>query len=81
VRNHDHPRAAPLINHRFAFVEYTSKEAAEKALAQTDGYKLDKSHIFKVTRFDDFKKYDQVPDVYEPPKVEPFQPKVSLPTD
>eukprot|EP00026_Physarum_polycephalum_P004618 Phypoly_transcript_04640.p1 GENE.Phypoly_transcript_04640~~Phypoly_transcript_04640.p1 ORF type:complete len:690 (+),score=161.86 Phypoly_transcript_04640:38-2071(+) len=62
----------------FAFVEYTNKEAAEKALAQTNGYKLDKSHIFKVTRFDDFKKYDQVPDEYTPPKVEPFQPKDDL---
>ena len=67
-----------LRNTRFAFVEYTSKDAAEKALVQTNGYKLDKSHIFKVTRFDDFKKYDEVPEVYEKPKIEPFQPKVQL---
>jgi translation initiation factor 3 subunit B len=66
------------VTQGFAFVEYTSKDAAEKALAQLNGYKLDKQHIFKVTRFDDFKKYDEVPDEYRAPKIETFQAKDDL---
>jgi translation initiation factor 3 subunit B len=62
----------------FAFVEYTTKEAAESALTQTNGYKLDKAHVFRVTRFDDFKRYDSVPDVFTPPEIKPFQAKDDL---
>jgi len=62
----------------FAFVEFLSKDAAEKALAQTNGYKLDKSHIFKVSRFDDFKKYDSVPEEYKAPEKEEIKDRDDL---
>ena len=31
----------------FAFVEYLTPEEATAALEQTDGYKLDRQHVFK----------------------------------
>lgn len=58
----------------FAFVEYTTKEAAEQAVKQLHGFRLDKSHVFNVVRFDDFKKVENVPDEYVEvplPKIEP----------
>jgi len=44
---------------------------------QTDGYKLDKSHVFKVSMFDDFEKYSRVPDEHVPPAPEDYKPSVS----
>lgn len=43
---------------------------------QTDEYKLDKNHVFKVTKFDDFDKYSKVPDQYVAPEKKPYQTKV-----
>lgn len=45
---------------------------------QTDEYKLDKNHVFKVTKFDDFEKYSKVPDQYTPAEKKPYQPKVRV---
>ena len=59
----------------FAFIEYHSPQEAQAAREQTDGYKLDKSHIFKVSKFDDFAKYAAVPDTYKVPEPKPFVPK------
>lgn len=46
---------------------------------QTDEYKLDKNHVFKVTKFDDFEKYSKVPDQYVAPEKKPYQSKVRGP--
>ncbi len=56
----------------FAFVEFGNANEAAAAREQTDGYKLDKAHVFKVSKFDDFAKYAQVPDAYEKPKPKPY---------
>jgi len=53
----------------FAFVEFTTKEAADLAVQQLNGFKLDKAHVFNVVKFDDFKTYDSVTDEYQPPEV------------
>eukprot|EP00850_Spirogloea_muscicola_P016935 SM000141S00879 [mRNA] locus=s141:121775:136794:- [translate_table: standard] len=52
----------------YAFIEYTTPQEAQTAREQTDGYKLDKSHVFKVNMFDDFDRYMRVPDEYAPPE-------------
>ena len=56
----------------FAFVEFLSPQEAAAAREQTDGYKLDKAHIFKVSKFDDFAKYAAVPDEYKTPEPKPY---------
>jgi translation initiation factor 3 subunit B len=59
----------------FAFVEFHGAAEAAAAREQTDGYKLDKAHVFKTSSFDDFAKFERVPDVYEQPKPKPWTPK------
>jgi hypothetical protein len=44
---------------------------------QTDGYRLDKSHVFRVNMFDDFEKYSRVPEQYTAREVKPYEPVVS----
>lgn len=39
------------------FVEYENEIAAQEAVSQLHGYRLDKSHSFKVNFFSDFEKY------------------------
>ena len=56
----------------YAFVEFANEQQAQSAVEQTDGYKLDKTHIFKVCKFDDFEKYQKVPDEYVAPPPKPF---------
>ncbi|GAB2217252.1 hypothetical protein Drorol1_Dr00000424 [Drosera rotundifolia] len=46
----------------FCCIEYSSPQEAEHARETTNGYKLDKSHIFNVNKFDDIGKYMKVPD-------------------
>jgi translation initiation factor 3 subunit B len=59
----------------FAFVEFHGAAEAAAAREQTDGYKLDKAHVFKTSSFDDFAKFERVPDSYEQPKPKPWTPK------
>ena len=56
----------------FAFIEFGNAQEAAAAREQTEGYKLDKAHIFKVSRFDDFAKYEAVPDTYKTPEPKPY---------
>jgi hypothetical protein len=61
----------------FAFVEFHTPQEAAAAREQTDGYKLDKAHIFKVSKFDDFAKYDAVSDAYKQPEPKPYSAKAN----
>ena len=56
----------------YAFIEFATEQQAQSAVEQTNGYKLDKSHIFKVCKFDDFEKYQKVPDEYSAPPPKAF---------
>ena len=43
-------------------------EREADAAVEQGWYKLDKAHVFKVSKFDDFEKYAKVPDEYVPPE-------------
>lgn len=51
-------------------------QEAQQAREQTNGYKLDRSHVFVVNMFDDFEKYMRVPDEWNPPEIKPYTPGV-----
>jgi translation initiation factor 3 subunit B len=53
-------------------------QEAELAREKTNGYKLDRSHVFAVNLFDDIDKYRKVPDEWAPPETKPYTPGVSL---
>mmetsp|Transcript_39834 Transcript_39834/g.55322 ORF Transcript_39834/g.55322 Transcript_39834/m.55322 type:complete len:692 (+) Transcript_39834:144-2219(+) len=62
----------------YAFIEYADNKAAEAALKQTQGYKLDKNHVFTVNMFDDFEKYSKVHDSYTALDRKEYQPRDNL---
>jgi translation initiation factor 3 subunit B len=62
----------------FAFIEFTTAEAARNAVTQTNGYKLDRSHIFKVNYYEDFNIYEKVTDTFQPVDMAPYKPKENL---
>jgi len=47
-------------------------------MAQTQGYRLDKNHVFAVSKFDDFERLSKVPNEYMAPEVKDFKPKENL---
>jgi len=51
----------------YAFVEFETVEAFEKALIEWNDHRFDKNHVFKTCRFVDFDMIDQVDDEYIPP--------------
>uniref|UniRef100_A0A0E0R2Q8 Eukaryotic translation initiation factor 3 subunit B n=1 Tax=Oryza rufipogon TaxID=4529 RepID=A0A0E0R2Q8_ORYRU len=62
----------------YCFIEYNTPQEAELAREKTNGYKLDKSHIFAVNMFDDFDKYMKVPDEWMPAEIKPYTPGENL---
>ncbi|KAF8067212.1 R1 [Scenedesmus sp. PABB004] len=72
------PKDGKGMSKGFAFVEFFSPQEAQAARAQTDGYQLDKSHVFKVSMFDDFDRYGKVPDEYAPPEAKDYTPAEGL---
>jgi translation initiation factor 3 subunit B len=55
----------------YAIIDFSKPEEALKAVQNTNGWKLDKKHIFKVNLYDDFKKFNSLPETYEdPPEVQ-----------
>ncbi|KAK8522409.1 hypothetical protein V6N13_115379 [Hibiscus sabdariffa] len=62
----------------YCFIEYNTPQEAELAKEKTNGYKLDRSHIFAVNMFDDFDKYMRVPDEWAPPEIKPYTPGENL---
>lgn len=62
----------------YAFIEYTTAESAETAVQKTNGYRLDKSHVFAVHHYEDFQKYLNVSDTYQQPEPKPYEPKENM---
>lgn len=62
----------------YCFIEYNTPQEAELAKEKTHGYKLDRSHIFVVSMFDDFDRFMKVPDEWAPPEVQPYTPGENL---
>lgn len=51
-------------------------QEAELAKERTNGYKLDKAHIFAVNLFDDIDKYMKVADEWTPAQIKDYEPGV-----
>lgn len=62
----------------YAFIEYSTPQEAQTAREQTNGYKLDRSHVFVVNMFDDYDKYMRVPDEWNSPEIKPYTPGENL---
>ncbi|KAG6517054.1 eukaryotic translation initiation factor 3 subunit B-like [Zingiber officinale] len=62
----------------YCFIEYNTAQEAELAREKTNGYKLDKSHIFAVNVLDDFEKYMKVPEEWKASEIKPYMPGENL---
>ncbi|KAG8391425.1 hypothetical protein BUALT_Bualt01G0186500 [Buddleja alternifolia] len=62
----------------YCFIEYNTSQEAELAKEKTNGYKLDRSHIFAVSMFDDIEKFLKVPEEWAPPERKPYAPGENL---
>ncbi|GFP90453.1 eukaryotic translation initiation factor 3 subunit b [Phtheirospermum japonicum] len=62
----------------YCFIEYNTPQEAELAKEKTNGYKLDRSHIFSVNMFDDIDKFMRVPEEWAPPETKPYTPGENL---
>jgi translation initiation factor 3 subunit B len=57
----------------FAFIEFEDKQSALLAVEQTEGYRLDKAHVFSVVLFTEFMRIIEVPDEYVPPPPQEYK--------
>ncbi|ORY23476.1 translation initiation factor eIF-3b, partial [Rhizoclosmatium globosum] len=62
----------------YLFLEFETPAQAKAAIAAVDNFKFDKSHTLQVNAFDDIESFATVPEVYEPPVIEPFVEKPHL---
>ncbi|XP_071733109.1 eukaryotic translation initiation factor 3 subunit B-like [Rutidosis leptorrhynchoides] len=62
----------------YCFIEYNTPQEAELAKEKTNGYKLDKAHIFSVNMFEEIDKFMKVPDEWAPPEVKEYEPGENL---
>jgi len=78
IREFSLPQDETHTTKGYAFVEFTTSETAESAIQKINGYRLDKQHVFRVTSFDDFQKFLNVPETYQAPEVKPYEAKENL---
>jgi len=57
----------------YMFLEFSSPQNAHEAVKMTNGYKLDKQHIFQVNHFSDFERFSDIPEEWQAPDPKPFQ--------
>ncbi|KAL6569251.1 Eukaryotic translation initiation factor 3 subunit B [Orobanche minor] len=62
----------------YCFIEYNTPQEAKLASEKTNSYKLDKSHIFALSMFDDIEKFMKVPEEWAPPETKPYTPGENL---
>jgi len=62
----------------YIFLEFNSHSNAVEAVKATNNYKLDKQHTFLVNLFSDFDKYENIPDVWEPPVPQEYKDQGNL---
>jgi len=53
-------------------------QETQTAREQTNGYNLDRSHVFVVNMFDDCDRYMRVPDEWNSPELKPYTPGENL---
>ncbi|XP_015123515.1 eukaryotic translation initiation factor 3 subunit B [Diachasma alloeum] len=73
IVNRFHPKNENGNTKGYFFLEYNDPVNAATAVKSTNNYKIDKQHTFKVNLFTDFKKYEDIPDDWEPPKPQPYK--------
>lgn len=56
----------------YIFLEYAKHSEAVEAIKHLNPHKLDKNHTFQINLFSDFEKFENIPDVWEPPTEEPY---------
>jgi len=64
--------------HGFAFVEFETEAAAEKAITTVNNYKLDKNFTLRVNSFEDFGKFDKLSDEFVPVETTNYKPAEDL---
>ncbi|KAL1116208.1 hypothetical protein AAG570_005703 [Ranatra chinensis] len=57
----------------YVFIEYSNAQSALEAVTTTDNMRLDKNHTFLVNLFTDFKKYEEIPNDWEPPEPQQYK--------
>lgn len=62
----------------YIFIEYEKHESALEAVTQANNYKLDKQHTFLINLFSDYKKYNDIPEKWEAPTLQPFPERPNL---
>lgn len=62
----------------YCFLEFRNAVQAEAAVKAYTGYRLDKTHTLQVILCTDFQKYESIPEKWEPPTPEPYQPQHDL---
>jgi translation initiation factor 3 subunit B len=62
----------------FVFVNSPSADIVRSVVTRLDGYKMDKSHTLAIMPLSDIPIYAEAPETFEPPHIEPYQPKEHL---
>lgn len=61
---------------RFIFVEFDRADDAALALVALHNHPFDAKHQFKVNRFTDIERYENLDEAYIEPEIEPYTPRV-----
>ncbi|XP_069695662.1 eukaryotic translation initiation factor 3 subunit B [Periplaneta americana] len=72
IVNEYYPRNEDGHTKGYIFLEYSNPKHAQEAVKLANNHKLDRHHTFLVNLFTDFKKYEEVPDEWEPPEPQPY---------
>lgn len=72
IINTHYPLQENGFNKRYFFCEYSNPESAMQAKANHQ-QRLDKQHILFVCSFTDFKRFEDIPDKWEPPQPKPYE--------
>jgi len=62
----------------YIFLEFSSPDNAQQAVAAMNNYKLDKTHTFLVNLFTDFEKYEKISEEWEEPTPKPYEDQGNL---
>jgi hypothetical protein len=68
-----------VIVRRFIFTTFRTVDDANLALAALHNHPFDSKHTFKINKFTDFEKYDNMGETYTEPEEEEYVPRVCHP--
>ena len=73
IVNEAYPKTPEGHTKGYVFIEYANPAHAAEAVTLLNNHKLDRQHTFTVNLFTDFKKYEDIPDEWEPPAPLPYE--------